>query len=311
MGAPIKMAMKEKCITVVILTHNEEVHIERCIRSLQPIASKIFIVDSFSSDQTVEIAEALGAIVAQRKWKNYADQFQWGLDNCGTDSEWVMRMDADEYFEPELIEEINERLPQLEDDVTGVYLRRQVKFMGRMIKHGDFAPHILLRIWRAGKGRIEQRWMDEHIVLPPDSKTVMFEHDMVDDNLKGITFWVNKHNSYASREAVDILNGKYQLLPSDDAIKQNEDPQAKRKRLLKEKAYAKMAPGGRALFYYLYRYIFRLGFLDGWQGFIFHSMQGFWYRMLVDVKIMEIEQRADGDAEEVRRIFKEEYGITL
>jgi len=210
-------------LTVVLLSHNEEIHIERCIRSLQKVASKIFIVDSFSNDRTVEIAESLGAVVAQRKWKNYADQFQWGLDHCAEycgESEWVMRWDADEYFESELIDEINERLPQLEDDMTGVYLRRQVKFMGRMIKHGDFAPHILLRIWRAGKGRIEQRWMDEHIVLPPDSKTVMFENDMVDDNLKGITFWVNKHNSYASREAVDILNGKYQLLPSDDAIKQ-------------------------------------------------------------------------------------------
>lgn len=302
-------------ISVVMLTHNEEIHIERCIKSLLPVAHKIFIVDSFSNDRTVEIAESLGAVVAQRKWKNYADQFQWGLDNCaeycGGKSEWVMRWDADEYFEPELIDEINQRLPQLEEDVTGVYLRRQVKFMGRMIKHGDFAPHILLRIWRAGKGRIEQRWMDEHIVLPPDSKTVMFENDMVDDNLKGITFWVNKHNSYASREAVDILNGKYQLLPSDDAIKQNEDPQAKRKRLLKEKAYAKMAPGVRALFYYLYRYILRLGFLDGWQGFIFHTMQGLWYRMLVDVKIMEIEAQADGDPEKVRQIFKDEYGIKL
>jgi len=298
-------------ITVVNLTYNEEIHIERCIRSLQSIASKIFIVDSFSSDRTVEIAESLGAVVAQRKWKNYADQFQWGLDNCGADGKWVMRMDADEYFEPELLDEISRRLPTLEDDVQGVYLRRQVKFMGRMIKHGDFAPHILLRIWRAGLGRIEQRWMDEHIVLPANSRTLMFEHDLVDDNLKGITFWVDKHNSYASREMVDILNNKYDLLPKDDSIKANEDPQAKRKRLLKEKAYAKLPPGFRALLYFLYRYILRLGFLDRWQGFIFHTMQGLWYRMLVDVKIMEIEERSGGDVAVIKQILADEHGIKL
>jgi len=298
-------------ITVIILTHNEEIHMERCIQSLQEVASKIFIVDSFSTDRTVEIAESLGAVVAQHKWKNYADQFQWGLDNCGSESEWVMRWDADEYFEPNLINEIKDRLPNLEDDVKGVYLRRQVKFMGRMIKHGDFAPHILLRIWRKGLGRIEQRWMDEHIVLPPNSKTLIFEHDMVDDNLKGITFWVDKHNSYASREMVDIFNTKYDLLPNDDSIKENEDPQAKRKRLLKEKAYAKLPPGFRALLYFCYRYFLRLGFLDGWQGFIFHSMQGFWYRMLVDVKIMEVEERSGGDVKKVKKILYEEHGIKL
>lgn len=305
----------DKTITVILLTYNEEIHLERCIRSLQLLPSMIFIVDSFSTDRTVEIAESLGAVVAQRKWKNYADQFQWGLDHyaeyCGGKTEWIMRMDADEYFEPELIEEINKRLPLLEKDVSGVYLRRQVKFMGRKITHGDFAPHILLRIWREGLGRIEQRWMDEHIVLPPDSRTVMLKNDMVDDNLKGITFWVNKHNSYASREAVDILNNKYDLLAVDDAIKKNEDPQAKRKRLLKERVYSKLPTGVRSLVYYLYRYIFRLGFLDGWQGFIFHTMQGLWYRMLVDVKIMEIEERADGDVEKVRQILRDEHGIKL
>ena len=92
-------------ISVLILTFNESQHIERCINSLKLITNNIFVVDSFSTDNTVKICENLGAKVYQRKWKNYADQFQWGLENCPIETEWVMRMDADEYIEPDLIEE--------------------------------------------------------------------------------------------------------------------------------------------------------------------------------------------------------------
>ena len=238
--------MNQAALTVVILTHNEEIHIERCIRSLQPIASRIFIVDSFSTDNTVQIAESLGAVVAQRKWKNYADQFQWGLDNCGAMDGWVMRMDADEYLEPGLQAELPGVIASLAEDVSGIYIRRKVFFYGKWIRHGGFYPHTLLRIWRQGQGRIEQRWMDEHIVLPPGTKTVMVKEHLVDDNLKGITFWINKHNSYASREMVDLLNNKYPLFPRDDQIKENEDPQAKWKRLMKDRVYSRLPPGLRA-----------------------------------------------------------------
>ncbi|RME58773.1 glycosyltransferase family 2 protein, partial [Candidatus Parcubacteria bacterium] len=178
-------------LTVIILTHNEEVHIERCIRSLAPVARQIFIVDSYSTDRTVEIARSLGAVVAQRRWKNYADQFQWGLDHyaehCGGPTDWVMRMDADEYLEPELASEIPRSLSDSGPAISGFYIRRKVFFMGKWIRHGGYYPHTLLRIWRHGLGRIEQRWMDEHIVLPPGSKTKLLKGHLVDDNQKGLT----------------------------------------------------------------------------------------------------------------------------
>jgi len=302
---------KKKIVTAIILTYNEEIHIERCIRSLLPIAQKVYVVDSFSSDETVRIAESLGSEVVQRKFINQAEQFQWAIDTLPISSTWIMRVDADEFLEPQLIEEIQLKIDGIPNEVEGVYLKRQVMFMGRKISHGDFAPHILMRLWRTGKGHVEQRWMDEHVVLSPQSESIMFKHDMVDDNLKGITFWVNKHNAYASREMVEILNTKYNLISKDDSIKKVNDPQAKRKRLLKEKAYAKLPPGFRSLLYFLYRYFLRLGFLDGWQGFIFHSMQGFWYRMLVDVKIMEIEERSGGDVAKIKQILADEHGIKL
>ncbi|HKI45255.1 MAG TPA: glycosyltransferase family 2 protein [Balneolales bacterium] len=298
-------------LTVVLLTHNEEIHIERCIRSVQAIAAKIFIVDSFSTDRTVEIAESLGAVVTQRKWKNYADQFQWGLDNCGADSEWIMRMDADEYLEPDLQAELQTALTDVPEETAGLYIRRKVFFYGKWIRHGGFYPHTLLRIWRSGKGRIEQRWMDEHIVLPAGSKTAMLQGHLVDDNQKGITFWINKHNSYASREMVDLLNNKYPLLKRDDSLKDLDDPQAKWKRIMKDRVYSRLPIGLRATLYFFYRYFLRLGFLDGGKGFLWHFMQGYWYRMLVDVKIMEIEERSGGDVEKIRRFLYEEHGIKL
>jgi glycosyltransferase involved in cell wall biosynthesis len=298
-------------LTVVILTYNEEIHITRCIRSLLPIASRIFIVDSFSTDRTVELAQALGAVVARRQWKNYADQFQWGLNNCGTDAAWVMRMDADEYLEPGLQAELVRVLPTMAADVGGIYIRRKVFFCGKWIRHGGFYPQILLRIWRNGKGRIEQRWMDEHIVLSAEAKTTMVREHLVDDNLKGISFWINKHNSYASREMVDLLNNRYVLLEKDESLKTAADPQAKWKRLMKDKVYSRLPLGLRAAAYFFYRYFILFGFLDGSKGFLWHFMQGFWYRLLVDIKIMEIEQRCGGDVEKIKQVLREDHGINL
>jgi len=153
--------------------------------------------------------------------------------------------------------------------------------------------------------------MDEHIVLLPGSKTITAKHDMVDDNLKGITFWINKHNSYASREAVDLLNNKYPLYPRDDEIEKFDDPQAKRKRMVKDRVYSRLPIFMRASLYFFYRYFLRLGFLDGALGFVWHFMQGFWYRLLVDVKVMEIERRSQGDVEKMKKILREEHGIAL
>ena len=304
------MIIKNK-ITVIILTYNECLHIERCLTNIKNVASKIIVVDSFSADQTPEIARSLGADVFQHEFNNHAQQFNWALSTLLIGTEWVMRLDADEYLEPELLEELPMLLSTLPEDVDGIYLKRKVFFEGKWIRYGGFYPHILLRVWRYGKGHIEQRWMDEHVVLPPGSKTVIANGHFVDDNRKGITFWIDKHNKYASREAVDLLNLKYHFLPIDNRIKEIEDPQARRKRLWKEKIYTRLPIGVRAGLYFLYRYLFCFGFLDGKKGFIWHFLQGFWYRFLVDVKIMELEERSGGDVETLLKLLREQHGLDL
>ncbi|NHN39584.1 glycosyltransferase family 2 protein [Pseudomaricurvus alcaniphilus] len=301
-------------LSVVVLTYNEEIHIERCVRSLKPIAKNIFIVDSFSSDKTVDICESLGAKVFQRAWKNYADQFQWGLDNCPIDTEWVMRMDADEYIEQDLIDELPRKLAEVSNGVAGFYIRRKYFFLGRWIKRGAVYPLNLMRIWRTGQGRIENRWMDEHIVLSGTGITAQLNGHIVDDNLNNTRWWTDKHNKYADREMIDILDRKYLLFSSDDALKSNqESSQAKIKRVVKEGVYNRLPVFIRPLLYFLYRYFVRLGFLDGVRGFAFHFFQGYWYRSLVDLRVFEAEKILSGASDNNERIARLEVltGLSL
>lgn len=297
-------------LTAIILTHNEQVHLERCLISLTPIAKKINIIDSFSSDDTVKIARSFGAEVKQNKWANYAKQFNWGLENFNIDTQWILRFDADEYLTEELAAEINRKLSSLPQEVNGVILKRRVYFMNRWIKHGGYYPTNLLRIWRNGKGICEERWMDEHIKLE-NGKTITFENDFVDDNLNNLTWWTNKHNSYATREAIDLLNIKYKFLKSDSITGELSQQQDKRKRWFKENFYSYLPLFLRPFLYFIYRYIFKLGFLDGKAGLIWHFLQGFWYRFLVDAKIYDIERRAKKENKSISEVIKEHYGLEV
>lgn len=298
-------------IAGIILTFNEETQIERCIKSTKDICSEIFIVDSLSTDNTKTIAEKLGAKVIEHQWPgNHAKQFNWGLENLPIKTDWVLRLDADEYLLPELVEEIKNKLPKLEKNVTGIILKRRVYFINRWIKHGGYYPTNLLRLWRFGSGRFEDRWMDEHVKID-QGRTVTFENDFVDDNLNNLTWWTNKHNNYATREAIDLLNIKYKFFKTDSIDSELSHQQDKRKRWLKENLYSHLPLFVRPFFYFIYRYIFRLGFLDGIPGLIWHFLQGFWYRFLVDAKIYDIKRRAKKENKSIPEVIKENYGVEL
>ena len=290
-------------ISVIILTYNEEIHIERAMKSVLPFAKEVFVVDSFSTDKTVEIAKSFGAKVLQNKFINYATQFNWALDNADIKTEWVMRLDADEFVTEDLQKEINEKSPKLNKTITGIYIKRRVYFMGRWIKYGGYYPTWLLRIWRKGKGYCEQRWMDEHIKIT-EGRVVFFKNDIIDWNLKPITWWIDKHNGYATREAIDILNLKYNFLKYDEIRPELFGTQEQRKRWLKI-IYSRIPLFIRPFLYFIYRYFIRFGFLDGKEGLIWHFLQGFWYRFLVDAKIYEIEKRAREENVPIEKIIEE------
>lgn len=281
-------------LAVVVLTHNEARHIRRCLESVAALQPQVFVIDSGSTDGTADIARELGATVLHNRWTNYAQQFQWALDNAPITAEWVMRLDADEVVEPDLAAEIARELPRLPPDVTGVNLRRKHIFMGRWIRHGGRYPLVLLRIWRRGKARIEQRWMDEHMLLT-EGRAVTFRGGFADVNLNDLSFFTEKHNRYATREAVDVINQRRGLFPRDTALAAgNSSAKAGLTRLLKERVYNRLPFEVSATAYFLLRYVVQLGFLDGREGAIYHFLQGYWYRFLVGAKVAELE-RALGD----------------
>lgn len=270
-------------IAVVILVGQEGLHIRRCLQRLQSLEPRqVFVVESQPSDGTHEIAVEMGAVTAFNKWPGlYAKQFNWALENLPIKSEWVMRLDADEYFLPEAIEELKEKLPTLPNDVTGVISKRRHYIFGGWAKHGTY-PVKLLRVFRRGKAFCEERYMDEHMQLT-EGRAVEFEYDFVDHNLNTFAWWKEKHRGYAKREAMDALEIMHEL-KSGVNVNVKIDGQAAAKRR-KKYQYYKLPPYFRAFAYFCIRYFLKLGFLDGCAGFRWHFWQGLWYRWIVDREI--------------------------
>ena len=295
-------------LSIIILTLNEELHLKRCIQKVKPIASDIYVVDSFSNDKTLEIAQQNGAQVFQNKWPgNQAAQFNWALENLPIKTKWVLRLDADEYLLPELIKEIQEKLDTIPDDIAGLVFKRRHIFMDKWMKRGVY-PVKLLRLFQYGKASSEQRWMDEHIQLH-EGNILEFEHDFVDHNLNNLSWFLQKHIGYAIREAIDILDIELNITESSN-IKNHLTPQALQKRE-KKYSYLKKPLFWRSFAYFIYRYFFKMGFLEGKEGFMWHFFQGWWYRTLVDAKIWEIKKACGTDKEKIKQYIATQYGINL
>lgn len=256
---------------------------------MRGIAARIVVVDSFSTDRTVELAKKLGADVYSHPFTDHASQLNWGLNHTEIKTEWVMRMDADEELTPELAAEIQRKLPGLSKKINGVMLRRRVYFLGRWIRHGGIYPTYLLRIFRNGTAYCEQALMDEHFLLKFGS-CIRFSKDLIDNNTKSLEWWTNKHNWYSNKELEEQLEQRSAIKQGTTMKPNLFGGQAERKRWLKYMVYYKTPLMRRAHWYFLYRYIFRLGFLDGPEGLAFHFLQGYWYRFLVDAKIYEYEK---------------------
>ncbi len=290
-------------IAVVILTYNEARHLLRALDHVSGFAQEIFVIDSYSTDGTVEMARSRGIQVLQHRFQNQARQFEWALANAPLTADWVMRLDADEIVEPDLADEIAASLPHLPPDVTGVNLNRKTIFQGRFIRHGGRYPLIMLRIWRRGKARIEDRWMDEHIYVT-EGRVVTFRGGFADHSLIDLTEFTEKHNRYASREALEVLSARFDLFPARGRRLTGETTarQARAKRFVKESIYNRIPYEISSIAYFIYRYVFRLGFLDGRQGLVYHVLQGFWYRFLVGAKVRELQAavRAASSEEEIR-----------
>jgi len=295
-------------LTAIILTFNEEVHLARCVESVQPVATEILVVDSGSADHTKAIALQYNVRFVEHPFINQAEQFNWAIEQVSPLTDWILRIDADEILTQPLREQLLETLPAATAEIAGVEVCRRMTFLGRPIRHGGVFPLRLIRVFRKGKGRSEKRWMDEHIVV--DGPCLTLDGEILDDNQKNLSWWTEKHNAYSSREAVEVLNTEFGFLPNTH----DEAPATRAlalRRWLKANVYYRLPFGIRALFYFLYRYVVRLGFLDGKEGAAFHVLQGFWYRYLVDCKVLEVKKRMHADGIEATEAIREVLGIDV
>lgn len=297
-------------ISVIILTYNEEIHIKRCLDRISKYVKNVFIIDSFSTDNTLEIAKEYNNVkILQNKWTNYATQFNWALENANINSKWVLRLDADEYLTQELIDELGNKLSTIESDVSGIIFPLRRIFLGRVIRRGMNQVK-LLRLFRNGKAKSEVRLMDEHIQLL-DGHAIEFDNEFADDNLNNLSWWAQKHIGYAIREAVDLLDIELDLTNAGKSDEnKNISEQAHKKRMMKHK-YAKKPLFWRSFAYFCYRYFYKLGFLEGKEGFLWHFMQGWWYRTMVDAKVFEIKKACGNDKEKIKEHLRKFYNINI
>lgn len=267
-------------ITVIVLTRNEDKNIIDCITSAKLIARRVIVVDSGSTDATVELAKGQGAEVFYHEWPGHAAQFNWALDNCGIDTTWVFRLDADERITEDLAKEIEAKLSSSEAaEVSGYEMRWRIYFMNKWIKHGGTHKPYFLRLFRFGEGRVEDKLMDEHILVK--GKVKKLSCDLLHYDYKGLDVWLTKHIWYSNLE-LQMYQNQMDMQGGNQAQKR------------KRGFYYRLPAFFRARLYFWYRYYVQLGFLDGVEGKIFCFLQAYWYRFLVDTKLYELEGRNEG-----------------
>lgn len=265
-------------LSVVILTLNEERNLPDCLRSLQGLECDVFVVDSGSTDSTAEIARAAGASVVEHSFEGYGRQRNWALENLPLHGDWILNLDADERLTPELVRE----MAALQPEADGYMLRRRTVFRGRWIRHGGHYPNYQLRLFRRGKGRCEDRLYDQHFLV--DGRVSRLRNDFIDIAAGDLEAWSSRHFRWAAAEAEEQTSAK----PAGQRVQPglSAGPIA-RKRWLRDKVYGRAPLMVRPAAYFFYRYFLRLGFLDGREGFVFHCLQGFWYRFLIDSLLWE------------------------
>ncbi len=266
--------------SVVILTYNSDLSIAVTLRSVLPLTDDIHVVDSFSQDRTVEIARGLGATVTEHAFENYGAQRNWAIDTLPVRHGWQLHLDADERLTPALLAEIL-ALPE-DPPESGFILPRLSMFLGREIRHGAFYPTWHMRLFRNGLGRCEMRKYDQHFYVLSGA-TRQLKGDMIDDLRMPLTEWTFRHNRWADAEVEQQTSGSAGEERVDAKASGNVIERKRHLRKLYNDAPLFVRPFG--LFFY--RYILRLGFLDGKEGLIFFVLQTFWFRFLIDAKTYE------------------------
>ena len=273
-------------VTVIILTYNEEPNLPQALASLRGWAGQVIVLDSFSKDRTVEIAREFGCEVYQHLFEDYAKQRNHAL-TLPIRNEWVLFLDADEWLPEELKREIQATVA-CNPPENGFYIKRRFIWMGRWIRRGYY-PTWILRLFHHGKGRCEERGVNEHMIVEPPVGRL--EHDFIHEDRKGLADWIAKHVRYARREAEELLKSE-RCLAREEIGARLFGTQVERKRWLRHYLWERLPPLVRPWLYFAYRYLLRAGFFDGKEGFVFHFLHALWFPILIDAFQVETRQAA-------------------
>jgi glycosyltransferase involved in cell wall biosynthesis len=278
-------------LSVIILTYNSSASIQRTLDALKQISDDIHAVDSFSTDETASILKKNGCHVVQRRFTNYSDQRNWAIDNLPLKYDWQFHVDADEELEQPLIKTIN-ALELAKSSADGFIIGRKIVFLGKTLKFGSIAKTWHYRIFRKGFGRCESRLYDQHFV--GSGKTETLDVFMLDHQEDTIAEWTSRHNLWSDLESKEI---SAEMAPATGQITPDFLGNKIERTRARKRLYYRAPLFLRALMYFLFRYVVLLGFLDGKEGLIYHVLQGFWFRFLVDAKIYEASRRRSAAAD--------------
>jgi|688.fasta_scaffold41874_4 glycosyltransferase involved in cell wall biosynthesis len=294
--------MNDNNIGVILLVYNEEIHLKRCLDNLLLLTSNIYVIDSYSTDNTIDVLNEYGISFVQNKFTNQSSQLNFAINNYPFKTNWILRVDCDELLSGDLIIEMKtSSLLDINSGISGFYIKRKVKFFNKTLNYGNINPIFLLRLWKRGKGVCDDKLMDEKIFVT-DGKTAKLQNIIIDNNLNNLTWWTNKHNNYSNREALEILKFKY--LAATNSFKGDYYSIDYIIFILKT-IYNNSPIFVRSFILFIYSYFFKLGILDGIPGFIWNVLQVFWYRYLVDVKVYEYEYMYDFDKDKIKEeLFK-------
>jgi glycosyltransferase involved in cell wall biosynthesis len=261
-------------VSAIVPVRNEAHNLPRCLESLREVG-EVYVIDSQSTDETTEIAHGFGAKVVQFHYQGgWPKKRQWAMDTLPLAYDWIFLIDADEALTLELAREIGRAIQN--PRIDGYYIALQMHFLGRRLRHCG-ASFYKLSLFRRGKGGFECRLKDqdqsmadmevhEHVVV--DGPTAKLQNPIVHHNVESLSRYIQKHDEYSNWDArVGLLGeaGSGELPPAFFGT------QAQRRRWLRKMFFS--IPGSPMLFF-LYKYIFCLGFLDGVPGLIYCGFQG-------------------------------------
>lgn len=280
-----------KNITVIIITYQEEKNIKACINSIKEVTDNIFVVDSYSTDNTQNILQELNIEFCEHEFISYAEKRNWSQDNNPFKTPWVFHLDADERFTPELVKWLLDEFETEKDAVDGFMFSRKTVFMDSWIRRGDHYPNYHLNFFKSNLGYVEEKAYDNHFVVKGNLVKSIPKADIINLVADSIDELILSHNKWATVEAKEIVFG----IEKGEVVPKLFGNPMERRRWLKVNIFQKSPLFLRSFLYFNYRYFLKLGFLDGKEGLIFHVLQGFWFRFLIDAKVVELRKEIENN----------------